>query len=530
MDARANVFLRPDVMVEPLFNQWLAVHTLIPPVSAAMMVVNKHLRIMRSFVEYPQGHVQALKMPGMVGGSFLALEPSRVPEVRELMERTQREHAEFLELDSALRALEKLLAQETSGESLERLYPLVPDALRGFVELKYDMQHRPSFRFFEPLLYRSRFYKERCQSVLLERVTADVRPFAYSTPRLAGDGRFMLPLPFRHEGLQALAAMRERPAPLGEMAERLGVTAEQSAAFREFFTEEAPTPVERFQGPGVRVRYFGHACILIESRDVTVLVDPSVSYKYPTDVPRFTFADLPERIDYVLITHGHGDHISPETLLQLRHKVGTVVVPRSNSGMADLSLKLLLQAMGFPRVRDLDELERLELPGGSILGVPFLGEHADLDVRAKLTYLVQLEGKSVLAAADVNCLEPRLYEYLREDVGELDALFLSMECEGAPMSWGYGHMFTAPLARKVDQSRRLNGTNFERARPLVELFKPKHVYNYSMGLEPWLAHVMGLAYTATSPQILESDKLIQYCQQRGIQAERPFARLELRLA
>jgi L-ascorbate metabolism protein UlaG (beta-lactamase superfamily) len=530
MDARTPVFLRPDVLLEPLFNQWLAVHTLIPPVSAAMMVVNKHLRIMKSFVDYPQGHVQALKTPGMAGGSFLALDPSRVPEVRELMERTQRENPEFLELDGALRALEKLLAQEASGESLERLYPLVPDALRGFVELKYDMQHRPSFRFFEPLLYRSRFYKERCQSVLLERVTQDVRPFAYSTPQLAGEGRVMLPLPFRHEGLQALTAMRERPAPLGELAERLGVTEARSPAFHGFFTEEAPAPVERFQGPGVRVRYFGHACILIESRDVTVLVDPSVSYKYPTDVPRFTFADLPEHIDYVLITHGHGDHISPETLLQLRHKVGTVVVPRATSGMADLSLKLLLQALGFPRVRDMDELEQLELPGGSILGVPFLGEHADLDVRAKLMYLVRLEGKAVLAAADVNCLEPRVYEYLRGDVGELDALFLSMECEGAPMSWGYGHMFTAPLARKVDQSRRLNGTNFERARPLVELFKPKHVYTYSMGLEAWLAHVMGVVYTASSPQILESDKLIHYCHERGIQAARPFAQLELRLA
>ena len=529
MDARTPVFLRPDVMLEPLVNQWFAVHTLVPPVSAAMMVVNKQLRIMKSFVDYPQGHAQALKTPGMAGGSFLNVDPGRVSEVRELLERTQRENPEFIEFDKAVRALEKLLAQETSGEGLERLYPLLPDALRGYVELKYDMQHRPTFRFFEPLLYRSRFYKESCQSLVLSRGGSDVRPFAYSTPRLAEEGQVFLPLPFRHEGFSALARMREHAAPLGELQERLGVEATRQPVFQQFFSEQAPVRAERFAGPGVRVRYFGHACLLIESRDVSVLVDPSISYAYPTELPRFTFADLPERIDYVLITHGHGDHINLETLLQLRHKVGTVVVPHSSSGMADLSLKLLLRAIGFPRVMDLDELESIELPGGRILGLPFLGEHADLDVRAKLLYLVQLEGRSVLAASDTNCLEPRVYEYLREDVGALDALFLSMESEGAPMSWGYGHMFTSPLPRKMDQARRLNGANFARAAPLVDLLGPKRVYNYSMGLEPWLGHVMGLAYTATSPQILESDKFIAYCRERGIHAERPFARLELNL-
>ncbi|HZI06548.1 MAG TPA: MBL fold metallo-hydrolase, partial [Archangium sp.] len=240
MDARTPVFLRPDVMLEPLVNQWFAVHTLVPPVSAAMMVVNKQLRIMKSFVDYPQGHAQALKTPGMAGGSFLNVDPGRVSEVRELLEKTQRENPEFIEFDKAVRALEKLLAQETSGEGLERLYPLLPDALRGYVELKYDMQHRPTFRFFEPLLYRSRFYKESCQSLVLSRGGSDVRPFAYSTPRLAEEGQVFLPLPFRHEGFSALARMREHAAPLGELQERLGVEATRQPVFQQFFSEQAP--------------------------------------------------------------------------------------------------------------------------------------------------------------------------------------------------------------------------------------------------------------------------------------------------
>jgi hypothetical protein len=56
----------------------------------------------------------------------------------------------------------------------------------------------------------------------------------------------------------------------------------------------------------VRVRYFGHACVLVET---AVLTDPFVSYDYPAEVPRYTLADLPDQIDYALITHAHSDHL-----------------------------------------------------------------------------------------------------------------------------------------------------------------------------------------------------------------------------
>ncbi|PPJ44623.1 hypothetical protein C0075_25495, partial [Rhizobium sp. KAs_5_22] len=93
-----------------------------------------------------------------------------------------------------------------------------------------------------------------------------------------------------------------------------------------------------------RIRYFGHACAMIQCAGVSILIDPLISYPNEAEIPHFTFDDLPAHIDYVLITHPHQDHVVFETLLRLRHKVGQVVVGRAGGGgLADVSLKLMLE-------------------------------------------------------------------------------------------------------------------------------------------------------------------------------------------
>jgi len=71
----------------------------------------------------------------------------------------------------------------------------------------------------------------------------------------------------------------------------------------------------------------------------------------------------------------------------VRHKVRHIIVPKNNGGgLADPSLKLMLQNMGFSQVEEIDELETITVEGGSITGLPFLGEHADLNIRSKLSH------------------------------------------------------------------------------------------------------------------------------------------------
>jgi L-ascorbate metabolism protein UlaG (beta-lactamase superfamily) len=281
----------------------------------------------------------------------------------------------------------------------------------------------------------------------------------------------------------------------------------------------------------MRIRYFGHASLLIESNGVSIMTDPSLGYETGGGIDRFSFRDLPESIDYVLLTHSHQDHILFEALLQLRYKIKTIVTPRCNGGfLQDPSLKLILDKAGFESVIELDELSRLKIPGGFITGLPFLGEHCDLHIRSKLGFHIEMDDHRVLCLADSNNLDPVLYARLSEVIGAPDLIFIGMECAGGPMSWLYGDLLPRRLRREHDQSRRLSGSNFERARRIVDQFKPRGVLVYAMGAEPWFTHITSIVYTDTSAPIVESNKLVEYCSQKNIAAERLYGKREIVLS
>lgn len=533
-------YLKPNVSIEPLYNRWYAWCYLIPPHTAPMFVANLHTRIMKSFATAPDVHVAALRNPAMKGGPFINYPASRAREIERLLDRTVKEEAASLRFVEALGELDKLLLGASTGYSLEGLYPRVPDILRGYVELTYDLNHRAAVRFIEPLLYRSPHYRESSQSMVIRLIQGDDRPYVYSTPRLDTEGELHIQRPFRDPAIDRMFAMRLTPGSPGEVAEALGIAPRDADLFASLFTEEPPRPArtmagtpahsKRYDGSGVRMRYFGHACVLIESRHVSVLTDPVISYDFDTDLPRFTYCDLPDKIDYALITHGHADHLMFETLLQLRSRIGTIIVPRNSGGfLADPSLKLILNQIGFRNVLEIEDFDTHEIPGGSLTGLPFLGEHCDLNVRSKTAHLVQLEGKSMLMAADSNAIEPQLYDHVRAAAGKVDALFLGMESEGAPMSWLYGPLLHTPLSRKMDQSRRFNGSDSARAIDIVRRLTPSHVYIYAMGREPWLGHVMSMGYHEQSPQLIESRKLMDYCRGHGITTGMPYVRDEILL-
>lgn len=526
--AHEPLYLRPDVAVEPTVRRWYAWAHLVSPATAALHLARAQLPILDSFVRNPAVHVAALRNPAMRGGPFLDFAPERADEVRALAEELRGAGARQLAFAKALSELEALLASEGTGSSLEPLYPRVPEPLRGYVELLYDPAHRPGYRLLEPLLYRSPLHEPAAQGFVARVLEGDGRPFVLSTPRLAGEGELELPLPFDHPGVERLFRARAEPACLGELREALELSPAREAHLAALLTPAVPARPEPWTAPTPRVRYFGHACVLVEAGGTSVLTDPLIGYASAADPPRYTHPDLPARIDYVVLTHAHQDHVVLESLLPLRHRIGTVVVPRASGGLLeDPSLRLILEHVGFPRVVELDELESLPIPGGEIVGLPFLGEHGDLRVRAKLAHLVRLGGGTFVFAADSANLEPALYDHLRDLVGPLDALFLGMECDGAPMTWLYGALLTSPLKRSQDQTRRLCGSDSGRGLGIVERLCPRRVYVYAMGQEPWCSFITSIAYTPESAPIVESNALIERCRARGIEAERLYGCREL---
>lgn len=521
------LYLRQNVLVEPLFNQWYAWPSLISPATAAMYI-GAHLKIMQSFAAAPQIHIAALKNPAMRGGPFINYDAGKALAVKALLEKTSKDHSPLLELAAATHRMNAILASDARGFSLEPLYDKVPEPLKGYVELIYDLHNNPSIRFIEGLLYKSRYYNECSQSIALSLVDRDERPFALSTPNLGGSGKLFLKIPFRSAGLDDLFKMKTESRPFDYIKEVLKVPERDEELFLSFFTNEPPPQVSRFIADSVRIRYFGHACILIESEDTSILLDPLISYKYDNGVQRYTYSDLPEVIDYVLITHTHQDHCMFETLLQLRHKIKHIIVPKNNGGgLADPSLKLILQNIGFKSVLELDEMEALDIEGGAITGLPFMGEHADLNIKTKLAYLVNLKGRKVMCAADSNNIEPSLYRHIHSSTGDVDVFFLGMECDGGPLTWLYGPLLSSPLARTMDQSRRLDGSDHGKAMDIINRLNAKQVYIYAMGQEPWLTFLTSIQYTEQSRPIVESDKVVAECKNRGIISERLFGQKEI---
>ena len=526
------VYLKPNVVIEPLIDGWYAWTHLVSPATAAMNITGRHLKIINSYIQAPQIHEVAVKNPKLLGGPFMDIPATRLNEVKLLKEKTLETRKDMIELSAAIKELDTMLKTHAKGYSLEPLYEKVPDMLKGYVELVYDLNSNPSFRFFEKLMYKSKFNDKSTQSIALWITENDERPFVLSTPRVESDHEKVvhLEMPFEHPFIDAISKMKRQPQPLDEIKKMITLkNATQEELFENLFTKEAPPVYQKYTGDKARMRYFGHASILVETKDVTILVDPLVSYYgYQSDVERFSDIDIPEEIDYVLITHNHQDHVMFETLLPLRHRIKNLVVPRTYGGaLQDPNLKLALQNIGFKNVIEIEEMETLSFGNVQITGIPFIGEHSDLNIQTKICHHVQIEAFSILFVADSCNLENRLYQHIHQEIGDVDVVMLGMECDGAPLTWIYGPLLTEDLARDKDNSRRLAGSNYERGMNLVNVFNPKEVYVYAMGQEPWLEFISSIKYTEESHPIIASNKLIQDCHSMGIRSERLFGEKEI---
>jgi L-ascorbate metabolism protein UlaG (beta-lactamase superfamily) len=102
---------------------------------------------------------------------------------------------------------------------------------------------------------------------------------------------------------------------------------------------------------GTRITWLGHATVLVQTpKGTNILIDPFIAQnpKYPTGYV------LPDKIDYILLSHGHGDHISDAVPVAKKHGSTVVAIFELASYIADkgISSTLGMNLGGTAQLKD----------------------------------------------------------------------------------------------------------------------------------------------------------------------------------
>jgi L-ascorbate metabolism protein UlaG (beta-lactamase superfamily) len=131
---------------------------------------------------------------------------------------------------------------------------------------------------------------------------------------------------------------------------------------------------ERAPASGLRVTWFGHSSLLVEIDGVRVLIDPiweqraaPVQWFGPKRFfpPTVRLEQLP-RVDVVLVSHDHYDHLGANTLRELSKLPATV----NAQWITSVGVGKILNKSGVPSVRELDWTESLHVGGLTLTALP----------------------------------------------------------------------------------------------------------------------------------------------------------------
>lgn len=214
---------------------------------------------------------------------------------------------------------------------------------------------------------------------------------------------------------------KERPVTL-RIADYLG---RGRGRFRVFDHLNAPPPVQfkpdlsNWENETLAAVWIGHATVLLRIGGQTIITDPVLSNRVGIGLglatggprrliaPALTVRQLP-RIDLILISHAHFDHLDRPTLARMSNRIPVIAAHHTADLISDL---------GFRNVTELKWGESTHFAGLKITArqVRHWGARTFYDQhRGFNAYLIESSDKRVLYAGDT-----AYHEYFR-DIGKVD--------------------------------------------------------------------------------------------------------------
>ncbi|WP_375446455.1 MBL fold metallo-hydrolase [uncultured Fibrella sp.] len=246
------------------------------------------------------------------------------------------------------------------------------------------------------------------------------------------------------------------------------------------------TDLAALPGSGTSVVWFGHSSYLVKSEGITLLIDPVLSgYASPVSffgkafpgTNAYTAADMP-RIDVLVLTHDHYDHLDYETLVALRDRVTRVVAP--------LGVGAHLERWGYDptRITELDWTEDVTISEGfSFTAVParhFSGRGFARGGSLWAAYVVDINAQRIFLGGDSG-YGPH-FKAIGEQYGPFDLAML--ECGQYGRDWPSIHMFPNEVAQAA---RDLH----------TKVLLPVHWAKFALALHPWREPINQLTQAIT---------------------------------
>lgn len=142
----------------------------------------------------------------------------------------------------------------------------------------------------------------------------------------------------------------------------------------------------------MKIKFLGHSAFLIEERDIRIIIDPFLS-----DNPQCNIApETLDNISYILVTHGHADHIGDTKHIAERNNSDIICNVELGWYFSSLSLKVLPMHIGGIKKIPFGSIKMTPALHGSGIKVNGIG----INGGNSNGFIIEVSGKKVYHAGD----------------------------------------------------------------------------------------------------------------------------------